>query len=84
MPSLGRMDRAWIETEAAMPLGWHLDSLRCASTGLAPEQRSDRWLAVAIGPAGEKLEAEGGEPVAALGALARLLQRIRGTMSGQG
>jgi hypothetical protein len=37
---------------------------------------------VALGPAGEKLEAEGGQPVAALGALARLLRRIRGTMSG--
>lgn len=76
------MDRVWVETEAAMPLGWHLDSLRCASTGLAPEQRSDRWLAVAVGRADEKLEAEGGEPVAALGALVRLLRPIRGTMSG--
>jgi len=82
MPSLGRMDRAWVETDAAMPLGWHLDSLRCASTGLAPEQRSDRWLAVAIGPHGEKVEAEDGEPVAALEALARLLVPIRGRMSG--
>jgi len=68
--------------QAAMPLGWHLDSLRCASTGLAAEQRSDGWVAVAVGPAGEKLEAEGGEPVAALGALARLLVPIRGRMSG--
>jgi len=76
------MDRAWVETDAAMPLGWHLDSLRCASTGLAPEQRSDRWLAVAIGPHGEKVEAEDGEPVAALEALARLLVPIRGRMSG--
>jgi hypothetical protein len=76
------MDTAWVDTEAAMPLGWHLDSLRCASTGLAPEQRSSSWVAVAVGPAGEKLEPEGGEPVAALGALARLLRPIRGTMSG--
>ena len=82
MPPLGRLNTAWVETEAAMPLGWHLDSLRCASTGLAPDQRSSRWVAVALGPAGEKLEAEGGQPVAALGALARLLRRIRGTMSG--
>ena len=76
------MDRAWVETEAAMPLEWHLDPLRCASTGLVPEQRSDRWLAVAVGPAGQKVEAEGDEPVAALGALARLLVPIRGRMSG--
>jgi hypothetical protein len=76
------MDTAWVETEAALPLGWHLDSLRCASTGLAPAQRSDRWLAVAVGPAGEKLEAEGQVPVAALSALARLLRALRGPMSG--
>ena len=82
MPPLGRLDRGWMETEAAMPLGWHLDSLRCTSTGLAPEQRSDRWVAVAVGPHGEKVEAEGGEPVSALAALARLLVPIRGTMSG--
>ena len=82
MPPLGRMDSAWVDAEAALPLGWHLDSLRCASTGLAPEHRSDRWVAVAVGPAGEKLEAEGWDPVTALGALARLLRRIRGTMSG--
>jgi len=34
------------------------------------------------GPHGEKVEAEGGEPVSALAALARLLVPIRGTMSG--
>lgn len=51
---------------------------RCSSRG----QPSDRWVAVAVGPAGEKLEVEGGEPVAALCALARLLRPIRGAMSG--
>ena len=76
------MDRAWVETEAAMPLGWHLDSLRCASTGLLPSQRSDLWVAVAVGPDGEELKAEGEEPVAALNALARLLQKLRGSMTG--
>jgi len=53
MPPLGCLDSAWVETEAAMPLGWHLDPLRCSSTGLAPEQRSSRWLAVAVRPAGD-------------------------------
>ena len=79
---MSRLTEAWTRREASLPLGWHLDSLRCASGGLAPEQRSTRWIAVAVGPAGEKLEAEGGEPVAALGALTRLLVPIRRTMSG--
>ena len=86
MPSdrLGRsgLNRAWIEAEAALPLGWHLDSLRCASTGLAPEQRSDRWLALATGPKGETIEGEGDGPIGALGTLARRLEQLRGSMSG--
>lgn len=65
------LNRAWIEAEAALPLGWHLDSLRCTSTGLAPELRSDRWLALATGPKGETLENEGNGPLGALQALAR-------------
>jgi hypothetical protein len=80
--ALGRMDQAWIHAEAALPLGWHLDSLRCASTGLTPEQRSETWVAVAAGPGGEELNAEGQEPVAALNALTRLLQQLRDPMSG--
>ncbi len=44
--------RAWAATDAGLPLGWGLDSLRCASTGLTPEARSAEWLAVAIGPGG--------------------------------
>lgn len=82
MPPLSRMDSAWLSAEAAMPIGWRMDSLRCASTGLAPEQRSDAWVAVAAGPHGEKVEAQGIEPVAALTALSGLLQRLRGPMSG--
>jgi len=36
------LSRAWIEASAALPLEWHLEGLTCASTGLAPDQRSDR------------------------------------------
>ena len=57
--------------------------MRCASTGLLAEQRSDRWVAVAMGPQGEALEANGDNEIAALNALARELTRIRGTMSGR-
>lgn len=82
MPALSRMDRAWVETAAAMPSGWHLDSLRCASNGLEPHNRSDRWVAVAAGPDGEELQAQNDDPVAALLALARLLRTLRGPMTG--
>ena len=76
------LNRAWIEAEASLPLGWHLDSLRCASTGLAPELRSTRWLALATGPTGETIEGEGDGPIGALHALARELGPLRGSMSG--
>ena len=76
------LNRAWIEAEAALPIGWHLDSLRCASTGLAPEQRSTRWLALATGPTGETIEGEGDGPIGALHALARELLLLRGSMGG--
>jgi hypothetical protein len=41
------------------------DGLTCASTGLGPEQRSDRWRAWAVGPNGEKIQAEDAGPIAA-------------------
>jgi hypothetical protein len=81
MPLSG-MSKAWVELSAAMPLGWHLDSLRCASTGLQPDQRSNRWVAIAIGPNGHELAGEGDGEILALNALARELAKIRGSMSG--
>jgi len=42
--------RQWEPTARAMPDGWTFDSIRCASVGLAPEERSDQWRAVALGP----------------------------------
>lgn len=60
----------WRATQRLLPDGWSLDGLRCASTGLAPEQRSDDWIAVAVGPNGERREARSDDPVAALELLA--------------
>jgi hypothetical protein len=48
--------------EASLPLGWHLDSLRCTSIGSITSLSSDRWLAVATGPGGERLDSEGASP----------------------
>jgi hypothetical protein len=59
------LNRAWITAEAALPIEWRLEGLVCTSTGLQPEQRSDRWRAWAAGPNGETIEAEGDGPIAA-------------------
>lgn len=61
---------AWTITQGRLPDGWTLDGLRCASTGLQDEQRSDDWLAVAVGPAGEERRVRAAEPIAALRGLA--------------
>ncbi len=44
------MTALWRATEAAKPPSWELVGLRSTSTGLRPEQRSERWLAEACGP----------------------------------
>jgi len=62
-PDIGAI---WASIQAAMPPGWTIDSLRCASEGLAVEQRSDDWVAVAVGPGGEERRARAADPVAAL------------------
>lgn len=63
------LTEAWWRTQAALPTGWQLDGLRCASEGLAPAQRSDDWIAVAIGPSGEERRSRAADPVAALDGL---------------
>jgi hypothetical protein len=66
MPDIGA---AWSRVQDALPEGWSIDSLRCASDGLAVAQRSDDWTAVAVGPDGEERRARSADPVAALHAL---------------
>lgn len=68
---LAGLSKAWVEASAALPLGWRLDGVTCASTGLAPEQRSHRWRAIASGPAGETTKGEGDDAISALIELAR-------------
>lgn len=70
----------WAATEAAMPRPWRLDSLRCASTGLAAEERSERWVAVALDAAGHVAEAEAASPEEALDAL---VQAVRSELAGR-
>jgi hypothetical protein len=66
---------AWTRAQRAMPAGWRLDSLRCASTSLDVSQRSERWLANAHGPDGAVEQVEEADPVAALNSLVERVRR---------
>lgn len=63
----------WSETQARLPNGWKLEGLRCASASLRPEDRSDDWIAVAIGPDGQETSARAADPISALNRIAELL-----------
>ena len=59
----------------ALPEGWVLQGLRCASVGLLPHQRSERWVAEACGPNGECHVVERSTPERALRDLGAKLPR---------
>lgn len=65
----GELTQAWRAAQARLPEGWVLDGLRCASSGLAVEQRSDAWVAVAVGPSGEERTFQSDDPLGALAGL---------------
>ena len=58
-----------MRVQTALPHGWTVDSLRCASTGLSPDERSEDWIAIALGPDGEELWSRAEDPIAALDGL---------------
>ena len=60
---------AWRRAQADLPTGWQLEGLRCASEGLAPDQRSDDWIAVAVGPDGQERRVRAPDPFEALDGL---------------
>lgn len=64
------LTETWSAAQERLPPGWTLDSLRCASTGLTAEQRSDDWVALAIGPDGHQREYRAQDPFLALRGLA--------------
>ena len=66
----------WAETEALLPSGWELGGLRCASTGLTPDERSEEWVAVASGPDGQEVRHQAVDPIAALEGLAALVPGV--------
>ncbi len=68
------LSRVWAEVEEQLPPGWQLDGLRCASTGLMPEDRSEEWVAVAIGPGDETRTCRAAEPEDALRGLTTVVE----------
>jgi hypothetical protein len=70
---------AWHAAEAALPSGWQLDGLRCSSTGLLAEERSDEWIAVAVAADGTERAARAADPHAALDALVASLAGSSGS-----
>lgn len=60
------VSRAWAAAQAALPEGWTLDALRCASPTLGPLGRSDDWVAVAVGPFGKERSHRATDAIAAL------------------
>jgi hypothetical protein len=71
------VDELYRAASVALPPGWHLNGLRCASTGLGEAQRSDRWVAEACGPVGACEVIERDLPADALRELARLVGERR-------
>ena len=68
------IEEAWAATQRSLPRGWTLDGLRCASSGLDAEQRSEDWIAVAIGPSGEERTHRAADALSALDGLAVAVQ----------
>lgn len=70
---LGALSQAWVEDQAAMPLGWRL-------MALVRQPDSDDWQATAAGPLdGQTVHGRGAQPEQALRRLAEELRRIRGS-----
>ena len=64
------LTQVWTEVQARLPSGWTIDSLRCASSGLGPHQRSDDWIAVAVTADGQERRYQAIDPEQALRGLA--------------
>lgn len=77
------LGKAWVQDSATLPLGSPPEGVTCSSTGLAREQRLNRWRAMAAGPIRQTTQGEGDDPISALIELERRLVVMRGSMSGE-
>ena len=66
MPTEPDLTDVWKEVQTQLPDGWILDGLRCASTGIRPEDRSDDWVAYATSPNGTSVTHRAATAVEAL------------------
>ena len=64
----------WSAAQAQLPSGWKLDSLRCASESLRLEDRSDDWIAVAIGFNAKESTCRAPNPTSALDGLVAVVR----------
>jgi len=60
------LGRRYLALQQSLPAGWLLDGVRCASSGLKPDQRSDAWQAVARAADGASITGSGLTAFAAL------------------
>jgi hypothetical protein len=73
------LGRRYLALQQSLPAGWLLDGVRCASSGLEPDQRSDAWQAVARAADGVSITGSG---LTAFAALDDLQARVRsGTLA---
>jgi hypothetical protein len=70
------LSACWRGAMAAKPPSWRPMGVTCASTGLAPEHRSDGWVAEACRPDGACERAEADSPEDALLALTVQLREM--------
>lgn len=68
------LTNVWAEVQKKLPAGWTLGGLRCASTSLTPDQRSEDWIAVAVGPEGDERTYRASKPQSALRGLATIFK----------
>jgi hypothetical protein len=77
---LSALDRAWVEAEASLPVGWRLSGL--------VRDPDEWWRAWALpgphagDPTAAPIEGHGEAPIHALQALARIARPLRGSASG--
>ena len=72
-----RLGVIWNEVEGGLAPCWHVDSLRCASIGLEPQQRSDEWIGMAVADDGREVRYQASTPAKALRGLTELTRGAR-------
>jgi hypothetical protein len=80
--SVPNLTQAWTRAEASKPLGWTLQGGVLGPREVDPHVRSEKWVAWARGPIGERVEGEGEIPEQALVDPATKLKAIRPNPNG--